>query len=293
MVKIDRIAHLLSEHTQGKSLTLHYGDICDTHSLTRILDEVQPDEIYHLAAQSDVGISFSQPNLTADITGLGTLRMLEVIKQLKLKTRFYQAGSSEMYGDAAETPQNENTPFNARSPYGAAKIFAHWTTRCYRESYNLFAANGILFNHESPRRGENFVTRKITKAAVRIKLGLQKSVLLGNLDAKRDWGYAKDFVEAMWLILQHDRADDFVIATGEIHTVRDFLDKAFGLLDLEWQEYVKIDDRYIRPLEVPELRGDFSKAKKILKWTPTVHFKELVKIMIEADLKEEKKNLNE
>lgn len=287
--KTGRIDHLLSDANLQRKLTLHYGDLSDTHSLIRILLEIQPDETYHLAAQSDVGISFNQSAHTADITGIGTLRLLESIRQLKLKTKFYQAGSSELYGDALETPQNEKTPFNPRSPYAAAKAFAHWTTKCYRESYQIFAANGILFNHESPRRGENFVTRKITKAAARIKLGLEQTLLLGNLDAKRDWGHAKDYVRGMWLMLQNDTPDDFVLATGTTHTVREFLSEAFALLDLEWQEYVKVDPQFLRPLEVPLLVGDFSKAKKILKWEPTVQFKELVKIMVNADFEEERK----
>lgn len=283
----NRTDYFFSEKNLEK-IIFHYADLSDANSLVKVLVEIQPDEIYHLAAQSDVGISFLEPVYTADVTGIGTLRILEAIRQLKLQTRFYQAGSSELFGEALETPQHEKTPFNPRSPYAVAKTFAHWTTQCYREGYNLFAANGILFNHESPWRGENFVTRKITKAAARIKLGLQKTLSLGNLSAKRDWGYAKDYVKAMWLILQQEKPHDFVIATGETHTVKEFLEEAFGMLGLEWQEYVKIDPQYIRPLDVSELVGDYSKAKKILGWEPTIRFKELVKLMVEADLQRER-----
>jgi len=285
--KTARIAHLSPTKTE-----FHYADLNDANSLMKILYDTQPDEIYHLGAQSDVAISFKIPLFTADVTGLGTLRLLESIRQLGLKSRFYQAGTSELFGDALETPQTENTPFNPRSPYGMAKAFAHWATKCYRESYNIFASNGILFNHESPRRGENFVTRKISKAVARIKLGLQSSLSIGNLDAKRDWGYAKNYVDGMWRIVQHDSPDDFVLATGETHSVREFLEEAFRLVGLEWKEYVKVDENYFRPLEVPALIGNPGKAKKILKWEPTVKFKELVKIMVEADLEEERKKIN-
>lgn len=289
--KTHRLDHLFTDTSYSKRLMLHEADISDVHSLIRILNDVEPDELYHLAAQSHVGISFTQPSYTADVTGLGTLRILEIIRQFKLKSRFYQAGSSEMFGDVLETPQNEKTPFNPQSPYGISKVFAHTTAKCYRESYKIFVTNGILFNHESPRRGENFVTRKISKASARIKLGLQNSLLLGNLDAKRDWGYAKDYVQGMWLMLQQDKPDDFVLATGETHTVKEFLKEAFGLLDLEWQEYVKIDPQYLRPLEVHELRGNYAKAKKVLRWEPSVSFKELVKLMVKADLEEERKRI--
>lgn len=289
--KTDRIDHLLKNNQIKKKITLHYADLSDANSLIKVLQEVKPSEIYHLAAQSDVGISFSQPLYTADVSGLGALRLLEGIRQSNLKTRFYQAGSSELFGDVLEVPQNEKTPFNPRSPYAIAKAFAHWTTKCYRESYSLFACNGILFNHESPRRGENFVTRKITKTAAKIKLGLEKNLLLGNLDAQRDWGYAKDYVKAMWLMLQQDKPDDFVIATGETHTIKEFLDEAFGHLNLDWHEYVKVDPRFLRPLEVPKLIGDYSKAKKILHWQPKITFKELAKMMVEADLKAEQTKL--
>lgn len=291
--KAFRIAHLPPDGKGHPKIELHYADLNDANSLIKILYDVQPEEIYHLGAQSDVAISFKIPLFTADVTGLGTLRLLESIRQLGLKSRFYQAGTSELFGDALESPQSETTPFNPRSPYGMAKAFAHWATKCYRESYNLFAANGILFNHESPRRGENFVTRKISKAVAQIKLGLQSSLSIGNLEAKRDWGYAKDYVAGMWKILQQDKPDDFVLATGETHSVREFLEEAFGLVGLEWKEYVKIDESYFRPLEVPVLIGDPTKARKILNWEPTVKFKALVKIMVEADLEEERKKMNE
>ncbi len=291
--KTSRIQHLITNEKSASKIELHYADLSDANSLMKILYDIAPHEIYHLGAQSDVAVSFKIPIFTADVSGVATLRLLESVRQLGLKSRFYQAGTSELFGDALETPQNENTPFNPRSPYGTAKAFAHWTTKCYRESYKIFSANGILFNHESPRRGENFVTRKISKAVARIKLGLQPSLEIGNLEAKRDWGYAKDYVEGMWRILQHDEADDFVLATGETHTVREFLEEAFGLVDLEWQEYVKVDEKYFRPLEVPALIGDPAKARKILNWESKVKFKELVKIMVEADLENEKRKLHE
>ena len=285
--RLNRIEHLLAG-SNSKKIHLHSADLSDANSITKVLYDIKPDEIYHLGAQSDVGLSFTQPIYTADVTALSTLRLLESIRQLNLKTRFYQAGSSELFGAVSEAPQNEKTPFNPVSPYAVSKAFSHSTVRCYRKSYNLFATNGILFNHESPRRGENFVTRKITKAAARIKLGLQEKLLLGNLDAKRDWGYAKDYVKAMWLMLQHEQPDDFVIATNETHSVREFLSEAFATLDLEWREYVKIDPSCIRPSEVSLLIGDYSKAKKVLGWAPTTTFKELVKMMVEADLQAEK-----
>ena len=285
--KTNRIDHLLSgAEKTSKRLSIHYSDLADVNALIKILDEVKPDEVYHLAAQSDVGLSFTQPVYTADVTAVGTLRILEIIRQLDLKCRFYQAGSSELFGDTHESPQNEKTLFNPRSPYAIAKNFAYWATKCYRESYSLFATNGIMFNHESPRRGERFVTRKITKAAAHIKLGLQKNLFLGNIEAQRDWGYAKDYVRAMWMMLQQDQPDDFVIATGETHSVKEFLDEAFGLLDLDWREYVKIDPSFMRPLEVSTLVGDYSKARKMLNWNPTMRFKDLVKLMVDADVKE-------
>ena len=251
-------------HVPDARLHLVYGDLNDASSLNKILRNIQPDEIYNLGAQSHVRVSFDIPEYTAEVTGLGTLRLLEAIREAKLSPRFYQASSSEMFGKVQEIPQRETTPFYPRSPYGAAKAFSHWVTVNYREAYDLFACSGILFNHESPRRGETFVSRKITKAAVRVKLGLQKELYLGNLDAKRDWGYAGDYVTAMWLMLQQQEPDDYVIATGETHSVRDLLDRAFGHLNLEWQSCVKIDPRYYRPTEVDLLIGDASKAKKKL-----------------------------
>src|SRR5579884_4380268 len=284
-----RIDHLRRGYgTNGSRLQLHYGDLGDATGLRRIIEQVRPDEVYNLAAQSHVRISFDQPEYTADVVGLGALRLLEAIRdhnvRHKRSVRFYQAGSSEMFGKAVELPQRETTPFHPRSPYACAKCYAHWQTVNYREAYGMFAVNGILFNHESPRRGENFVTRKITRSATRIKLGLQDKLFLGNLDAKRDWGFAGDYVEAMWLMLQQEQPDDFVIATGECHTVRDFLDEAFGHIGKEWKKHVEIDPRYFRPAEVDELRGDMSKARRLLKWEPKVKFRELVKMMVDADL---------
>jgi GDPmannose 4,6-dehydratase len=281
----ERIDHLyLDPHVLGVKLFLHYGDLSDSASLTRLLHDLQPDEVYHLGAQSHVRVSFDVPEYTGDVTGLGTTRLLEAIRETCPKARFYQASSSEMYGLVQAVPQREDTPFYPRSPYGAAKVYSYWMTVNYRESYNMHASNGILFNHESPRRGETFVTRKITRALARIKAGLQKELYLGNLDAKRDWGYAPEYVEAQWLILQQERGDDFVIATGETHTIREFLDVAFGSLDLDWNQYVKIDPRYFRPAEVDLLIGDASKAKKLLGWQPKTTFAELVKIMVKADV---------
>jgi GDPmannose 4,6-dehydratase len=259
--------------------------------MNRILRTIQPNEIYNLGAQSHVRVSFDIPEYTAEITGLGTVRLLEAIRESGLRPKFYQASSSEMFGKAQEVPQRETTPFYPRSPYGAAKLYAYWITVNYREAYNLFACNGLLFNHESPRRGETFVTRKITKAAARIKLGLQRELFLGNLEARRDWGFAGDYVEAMWLMLQQDQPDDYVVATGETHTVREFLDVAFGHLDLDWRGYVKIDPRYYRPTEVDLLIGDASKAKQRLGWTPKIGFRELAVMMVEADLKMERVKL--
>jgi len=288
----ERINHIyVDPHEAGVNLFLHYGDLNDGGQLSNLIYNIRPDEVYHLGAQSHVRVSFDMPEFTGDITGLGTTRILEAIRRSGINTRFYQASSSEMFGDAP-APQNEETPFRPRSPYSAAKVYAYWMVRNYREGYNMFACNGILFNHESPRRGETFVTRKITRGAVRIKLGLQKRLYLGNLDARRDWGYAKEFVEAMWLILQQDRPDDYVIATGEAHSVREFLDETFGYLELDWNEYVEIDQRYFRPTEVEVLIGDASKTKKELGWQPKVTFKELVKIMVDADLEAEKRILN-
>jgi GDPmannose 4,6-dehydratase len=282
-----RIDHLYSDpHIRGTKLFLHYGDLADGVMLMKLLYNLQPDEVYHLGAQSHVRVSFDVPEYTGDITGLGTLRLLEAIRELDIghKCRFYQASSSEMFGLVQEVPQTEKTSFYPRSPYGCAKVYAYWLTVNYRESYNMHATNGILFNHESPRRGETFVTRKITRAATRIKLGLQDKLFLGNLDAKRDWGYAKEYVEAMWLMLQQDQGDDYVMATNETNSVRDFVIETFNLLDLDWEKYVDYDKRYERPTEVDLLIGDASKAKKKLGWEPKVRFKDLVKIMVDADL---------
>jgi len=284
----DRIDHLYRDpHDPQARLFLHYGDLSDGTGLRRILERVQPDEIYNLAAQSHVRVSFEQPEYTADIVATGTLRLLEAVRDFVRHSgkpvRFYQAGSSEMFG-AAPPPQNEKTPFYPRSPYAAAKVAAYWYAVNYREAYGLFICNGILFNHESPRRGETFVTRKITRAAGRIKMGLQDKLYLGNLEARRDWGFAGDYVEAMWLMLQQDEPDDYVIATGESHSVREFLELAFGMLDLDWRKYVKIDPRYFRPTEVDHLLGDASKAREKLGWRPRVSFEELVRMMVEHDL---------
>ncbi len=279
-------------HAQDVRLRLVYGDLNDASSLNRILRTIQPDEIYNLGAQSHVRVSFDVPEYTADVTGLGTIRLLEAIRESGLRPKFYQASSSEMFGKVQEIPQRETTPFYPRSPYGAAKLYAHWITVNYREAYNFFACSGILFNHESPRRGETFVTRKITKAAARIKLGLQQDLYLGNLDAKRDWGYAGDYVQAMWLMMQQDQPDDFVIATGETHTVREFLEVVFEHLNLDWKRYTKIDPKYYRPTEVDLLIGDASKAKKQLQWEPRVRFRELATMMVDADLEAERERLD-
>lgn len=283
----ERIDHLYTDpHIHGTRLFLHYGDLADGVMIIKLLYDIKPDEIYHLGAQSHVRVSFDVPEYTGDVTGLGTLRILEAIRELHLgdKCRFYQASSSEMYGMVQEVPQTEKTPFYPRSPYGCAKVYAYWLTVNYRESYGLHATNGILFNHESPRRGETFVTRKITRAATRIKLGLQDKLYLGNLDAKRDWGYAKEYVEVMWLMLQQDKGDDYVMATNETNSVKDFVIETFNLLDLDWEKYVEYDKRYERPTEVDLLIGDPAKATKQLGWVPQVRFKELVKIMVDADL---------
>ena len=279
-----RIDHLYEDPHNQPKLKLIYGDLTDGGNLSMIIGDIKPDEVYNLGAQSHVRVSFDTPIYTADVDAVGTLRLLEAIRVLEKPAKFYQASSSEMYGKVLETPQTETTPFYPRSPYGCAKVYSYWQTVNYREAYNLFACNGILFNHESPRRGETFVTRKITRAATRIKLGLQDKLYLGNLDAKRDWGFAGDYVEAMWLMLQQDRADDFIVATGETHSVREFLDEVFGCLDLDWQEYVEIDQRYFRPTEVDLLLGDAGKAKKVLKWEPKVGFKDLAKMMVESDM---------
>jgi GDPmannose 4,6-dehydratase len=280
-----RIDHLYQDpHVNGVRLFLHYGDLADSVHLVKLLYRLQPDEIYHLGAQSHVRVSFDIPEYTADVTGIGTIRILEAIREAAVKTRFYQASSSEMFGKVQEVPQTERTPFWPRSPYGVAKVFAHWATVNYRESYGLHASNGILFNHESPRRGETFVTRKISRSVARIKCGLDKSLFLGNLDARRDWGYAPEYVQGMWLILQQDRPDDYILATNETHSVREFVELAFERVGLDWKEYVKHDARYERPAEVDLLIGDASKAKKLLNWEPQVRFEELVRIMVDADL---------
>ena len=271
-------------HASDKRLFLHYGDLSDGSAMARLIQTVAPDEVYNLAAQSHVRVSFDSPEYTADITGTGTIRLLEAIREVGIKPRFYQASSSEMYGMVQEVPQKETTPFYPRSPYGCAKVYSYWITVNYRESYGMHASNGILFNHESPRRGETFVTRKITRAVAHIKAGLQKKLYLGNLDAKRDWGYAKEYVEAMWLMLQQDTPDDYVIATNETHSVREFLEVAFGHVGLDWKQYVELDARYNRPAEVDLLIGDYSKAKKKLGWEPKTKFEALTKLMVDADV---------
>lgn len=284
----DRIDHIyVDPHSQGAQLFLHYGDLTDGTTLRRILEEVQPVEIYNLGAQSHVRVSFDAPEYTVDAVGMGTLRLLEAIRDYRKRTgievRFYQAGSSEMYGKVQEVPQKETTPFYPRSPYACAKVYGHWQTVNYRESYGMFACNGILFNHESPRRGETFVTRKITRAVARILAGKQKKLFLGNLDSKRDWGYAKDYVKAMWLMLQQDEPDDYVIATNETHSIREFLDISFEYVGLNWQDYVEFDPRYLRPAEVDLLIGDSTKARTKLGWEPSVTFTELVHLMVDSD----------
>jgi GDPmannose 4,6-dehydratase len=282
----DRIEHLYRDpHDPAARLFLHYGDLVDGSGLSEVLHRVAPDEVYNLGAQSHVRVSFDQPVYTVQSDALGTMQLLEAIRDTKRPVRFYQASSSEMYGKVRETPQTETTPFHPRSPYACAKVYSYWQTVNYRESYDMYTCNGILFNHESPRRGETFVTRKITRAATRIKVGLQNKLFLGNLDAKRDWGFAGDYVEAMWMMLQQPKADDFVVATGETHSVREFLDEVFGLLQLDWHKYVEVDPRYFRPAEVDLLLGDPAKAKKVLGWQPKVTFKGLAKMMVDADLK--------
>lgn len=302
-----RIDHLYTDpHINGVRLFLHYGDLSDGSNINRILEKIKPDEIYHLGAQSHVRVSFDIPEYTGDVTGLGTLRILDAIRETGIKTKFYQASSSEMFGKALEIPLKETTPFYPRSPYGVAKVYAYWITKNYREAYGLFACNGILFNHESPRRGETFVTRKITRGLARIKLGKEKKLYLGNLDAKRDWGYAKDFIDGMWLMLQQDKPDDYLLATNETHTVREFAEKSAKNLDFDliWKgkgvnekgvdkktgkTIIEIDPKYFRPAEVDVLLGDYSKAKKELGWKPKVRFDELVKIMTKADYENEQK----
>jgi GDPmannose 4,6-dehydratase len=271
-------------HARGARLFLHYGDMSDASALARLIGKIQPGEIYNLAAQSHVRVSFNSPEYTADISATGTVRLLEAIRETGICPRFYQASSSEMFGLVREVPQTERTPFYPRSPYGCAKVFSYWITVNYREAYGLHASNGILFNHESPRRGETFVTRKITRAVAHIRAGLQDKLYLGNLDAKRDWGYAREYVEAMWLMLQQERPDDYVIATGETHSVREFLEAAFAHAGLDWRRHVEIDPRYYRPAEVDLLVGDAGKAKRQLGWEPGTKFSELVKLMVDADI---------
>jgi len=280
-----RIDHLYKDPHEQPRLRLVYGDLTDGSNLSTIINEIKPDEVYNLGAQSHVRVSFDMPIYTADVDALGTLRLLEAIRSSDKPAKFYQASSSEMYGKVVERPQTEKTPFYPRSPYGCAKVYSFWQTVNYREAYGLFACNGILFNHESPRRGETFVTRKITRAATRIKLGLQDKLFLGNLEAERDWGFAGDYVEANWLMLQQDKPDDYVVATGESHSVKEFVAEVFSYLELDWQKYVEIDQHYFRPSEVDYLQGDASKAKKVLKWEPKVPFKELARMMTDADMK--------
>jgi GDPmannose 4,6-dehydratase len=280
-----RIDHLYQDpHVHGVRLFLHYGDLADSVNLVKLVYSLQPDEIYHLGAQSHVRVSFDIPEYTADVTGIGTVRILDAIRETGVRTRFYQASSSEMFGKAQEVPQTEKTPFWPRSPYGTAKVFAYWSTVNYRESYGLHASNGILFNHESPRRGETFVTRKITRAVARIKHGLDNALFLGNLDARRDWGYAPEYVEGMWLMLQQDKPDDYVLATNETHTVREFAERAFAHVGLDWKEFVQHDKRYERPAEVDLLIGDGAKARQKLGWEPKVRFDDLVRIMVDSDM---------
>lgn len=285
LINTARIDHLYQDpHVPSPRLILHYGDLTDASMIASVIRRVEPTEIYNLGAQSHVRVSFDMPEYTADVTGLGTVRLLEAIRDARIQCRFYQASSSEIFGDALP-PQCETTPFQPRSPYACAKLMGYWMTRNYREAYGMFACNGILFNHESPRRGETFVTRKITRAVARIAKGEQSKLYLGNLDARRDWGYAPEFVEAMWLMLQQQRPDDFVIATGEAHSVREFLDIAFGVVNLDWKKHVEIDPRYFRPNEVDVLLGDASKAARLLGWRHKTSFEQLVRLMVDADLK--------
>jgi GDPmannose 4,6-dehydratase len=271
------------DHVRSR-LALHYGDLVDQNSLVRTLETIEPDEIYNLGAQSHVKVSFEMPEYTADVTALGVLRLLDAVRELGAHTRVYQAGSSEMFGLVQETPQSERTPFHPRSPYAVAKAYGHWTAVNYREGYGMHVSNGILFNHESPRRGENFVTRKITMGLAAIRQGRARELRLGNLDARRDWGYARDYVEAMWLMLQQELPDDYVVATGETHSVREFLEEAFAYAGLDWREFVTVDPKYFRPAEVDVLLGDASKARRVLGWSPRVTFKGLVRLMVDADL---------
>ena len=280
--RIDPIAE--DYNRDSKRLFLHYGDLADSSALIRLLGSIQADEVYNLAAQSHVKVSFENPEYTSDVVGMGALRLLEAVRQTKPDARFYQASSSEMFGKVKEVPQSENTPFHPRSPYGVAKVFGYWATVNYREAYGLHASNGILFNHESPRRGENFVTRKITRGVARIKKGLEQELVLGNLDARRDWGYAKDYVEAMWLMTQQESGEDYVVATGETHSVKEFLEVAFGIVNLQWQDYVRTDPQYERPAEVDLLIGDATKAAQQLGWKPKTSFQELLELMVKADL---------
>ncbi len=285
----ERVDHIYEHpHKEGRKLTLHFGDLSDASNLNNLLKRIRPNEIYNLGAQSHVRVSFDIPEYTANTVALGTLRLLDAIRDNELNPKFYQAGSSEMFGDVLETPQKETTPFNPASPYGVSKVFAHQICKNYRQAYNMFICNGILFNHESPRRGKTFVTRKITRGISSILSGKTDKIFLGNLDAKRDWGYAPEYVEAMWLMLQQEKPDDYVIATGQTHTIREFLQEAFSLVGiLDWEKYIGVDPVYFRPQEVNLLLGDASKAKNVLGWEPKVKFKELVKIMLESDLKEE------
>jgi GDPmannose 4,6-dehydratase len=281
-----RLGHIyIDPHLPGARMFLHYGDLSDSGQLTNLIYNVHPDEIYHLGAQSHVRVSFDIPEYTGDITGLGTTRILEALRRSGIKARYYQASSSEMFG-ASPPPQSEKTPFYPRSPYGAAKVYSYWMAVNYREGYGMYASNGILFNHESPRRGETFVTRKITRAIAAIKTGKQKELFLGNLDARRDWGFAYEYVQAMWNMLQHDRGDDFVVGTGQSNSVREFVEEAFSYAGMDWKQYVKIDQKYFRPTEVEYLFADASKARKLLGWEPKVTFKELVRIMVDADMEE-------
>ena len=280
-----RVLHIFQDpHEADVRFHLHYGDLNDASSISRLIGKIRPDEIYNLGAQSHVQVSFEVPEYTTEIDALGALRILDAMREEGVDARFYQASSSEMFGKVVETPQTENTPFFPQSPYGCAKVYGYWITRVYRDAYNMFACNGLLFNHESPRRGETFVTRKITRGIARILAGQEEKIYLGNLDSKRDWGYAKDYVQAMWLMLQQDEPDDYVIATGETHSVREFLEEAFALLGMNWKDYVEIDPRYYRPLEVDVLIGDASKARRALGWEPSVTFKELVRIMLREEL---------
>lgn len=280
-----RIDHLYQDpHVNDVRMFLHYGDMSDSSCLMRIVHDVNPDEVYNLAAQSHVRVSFDSPEFTGDVDAIGTMRLLEAIRLAGVKTRFYQASTSELFGKVQEVPQRETTPFYPRSPYAVAKLYAYWATKNYREAYGMFAANGILFNHESPRRGETFVTRKITRAVARIKMGLQDSLYMGNINALRDWGYAGDYVDGMWRILQHDRPDDFVLATGEMHSVKEFLELAFDHVGLDWERYVQHDTRYDRPSEVDQLLGDPTKARELLGWEPKVKFRDLVAMMVDADM---------